>query len=172
MSFEKFYNSTFNGLFRYFYYRYLNKHEAEDLTHETYLRFYKKYSDKKITELEAKKILYGFARNVLKEWIRQNMKLIEVEFIDGIDYEIEMEEIEVLESDSFNKDQEEKNRYLHDAIEELSDYVKTVIKFRYLENLSRKEISEKLGISEDMVHTYQKRGVKYLKQKIGVPPKS
>jgi RNA polymerase sigma factor (sigma-70 family) len=53
-----------------------------------------------------------------------------------------------------------------EAIKGLNPRVKQVITMRFLGNLSRSEIAKQLNISEDDVHTYQKRGVKYLKNMV------
>ena len=55
---------------------------------------------------------------------------------------------------------------LHDTIKSLNPVVRQVLELRFLQNKSRKETAELLQINEDQVHTYQKRGVKYLKDRL------
>ena len=158
-------------MYRFFYYKSVNSAYIEDLSQDVYIRFYNKFSDKELSEVESKKILYGIARNVYKEWVRQSIKEKRVSLLDNFEYE-ELDHGDLLdlflelENPEFDEKLLKNQEILKEAIETLGENVRNVIKMRFVEGLSRKEVAEKLNIKEKDVHTYQKRGVKYLKKLI------
>ena len=173
VTFEEIYKNSFSKVYKYFYYKYVDKSYIEDLSQETFLRFYKEYSQQKYSKEESMKILYGIARNIYKEWVRKAISETNIQFFDNINYE-ELAEIDddydYTETDEFLTHID----LVKNLIEELNEKTKMVLKYRFLDGKSRKEIAAILSISEKDVHTYQKRGIKYLKKKIGesVPPQS
>lgn len=171
MSFEELYNSCFSKVYKFFYYKYVEKDYIEDLVHDAFLRFYKKYSDKDLSSDEHQKILFGICRNVYKEWVRKAVKEKNVSFLDNYEYEIADESVpddEVLfEADNAEKIIENNLELIKECLDELNETVRKVLEYRFLEGKTRKETAELLNIKEKDVHTYQKRGVKYLKKKIG-----
>jgi RNA polymerase sigma-B factor len=144
------------------------------------MRFYKKYGQQMFEEIEAKRILFGFCRNVYREWVREQVKQKRADFLDNYDYESEDEAVEhhtldesleslndfSAEPTEFEKRMEEQRKVLIEALRQLNPRVREVLECRFFHNMTRKQISEKMGISEKDVHTYQKRGIKYLKKMI------
>lgn len=176
VNFEVFYKQSFQKIYRFFYYKSVESSIVEDLTHDVYLRFYQKYSQNPLSEEESIKILYGIARNVYREWVRKSISEKKVSLIDNLDYGNESDEYtaesieslidssnEEVESD-FDQDLAEKMQSVKECFAELNDKVRQVLEYRFLEGKSRKEVAEILGINEKDVHTYQKRGVKYIKK--------
>lgn len=168
MNFEELYKSTFPGLYRFFYYKSVDSALVEDLVQDVYIRFYNKFSQKELSETESRKILYGIAKNVFKEWVRASMKERKVSLFENYEYE-ELDQGDLLdiflsyEVTDFDKKLEEKKILLKDAMDKLSENVRQVIQLRFIEGMTRKETAERLGMKEKDVHTYQKRGIKYLK---------
>lgn len=159
MSFEEIYKLTFKYVYRFFYYKSVNPAEIEDLAHEVYIRYYKKFSSRDIEEVEIKKILYGISNNLYKEWVRQKVKENKVELIDNYDYE---ENVEDFCDEAYEVRLEGQKKQLLEALKLLNEKVRTVLECRFLHGMSRKEISLKLDMKEKDVHTYQKRGIRYL----------
>lgn len=176
MDFESFYKNTFKAVYRYFYYKSVTKSSIEDLSHDVYFRFFNKYSNTNISEIESTKILFGYCKNIYKEWVRKSIKDGNVTYIDDIEYEYIDDEtdrdINDLLSDDYEKQRLKDKEALLNALSSLSSNIRLVLEYRFLKGMSRKEISDKLNISQKDVHTYQKRGIKYLRKLInkkGVP---
>lgn len=173
MPFEEFYQQTFKTCFRFFYYRSVGFENIEDLCQEAYLRFYNKYLDKLQDPEESKKILFGICRNLYKEWVK-NQKTKDLELFENYEYSGSYNSFDASQDEDFVDTLDHYRNVLHTALAELNDTVRKVINLRFIEGKTRGETAEILGISEDNVHTYQKRGVKYLKEKLNnktfVPP--
>lgn len=163
LAFKNLYEASFKALYRYFYYHGVQKSNIEDLIQDTYILFLSKYPDKVEDLLLSKKILYRIAHNKFLESLRTPKEIANQDLIDRTEeknFEIDLlfmiyEDEEKLSS---------LRKKLQQGIEQLKGNVKSVIQLRYLENKTRSEVSNILKISEDMVHTYQKRGVTYLKK--------
>lgn len=179
VDFQAIYNATFQYVYRFFYYKSVNSASIEDLAHDVYLRFYKKYGETSFELVEAKRILFGFCRNVYREWVREQIKEKRSEFLENYDYDVEHEgEISTLsepddvfeefaeEQTDFEKRHESQKELLKEAISRLNPRVKEILECRFFHNMTRKEIAEKLNMNEKDVHTYQKRGIKYLRKMI------
>jgi RNA polymerase sigma-70 factor (ECF subfamily) len=57
-------------------------------------------------------------------------------------------------------------RQLADAVESLAPRYRTALKLRYYEDLPPREISRRLGIPVETVHTHHKRGLELLRQRL------
>jgi RNA polymerase sigma factor (sigma-70 family) len=177
MKFENFYHNTFKGLFRFLYYKGLSKDEAEDLAQESYVRFLTNYgsllNDAGYDEERFTKLLYGIAKNVWRDYIEKRIsekeKVVDLEDAGDIYGQLD-EEIEKYSKPEISSQIHTQIKEVSAAIEELKPTVKRVLKLKYLQNFTRKEIALKLNISEEAVHTYQKRGVRYLKDKLNCAP--
>jgi len=161
--FEDFYKQTFKNTFRFFYYRSVAFSDIDDLTSECYIRFHAKYQEKLSSENESRKILSGIAGNILKEWQRKTFAHKIVELDDEVSQDLMYE---FYAPSDFDDDFGQKQLQLHEMIKSLNPTVRQVLDLRFLQNKTRKEIATTLQISEDQVHTYQKRGVKYLKDRL------
>lgn len=162
MNFSEFYTITYRYVLKFFYDRLENKSLAEDLTHDTYIRFYQKYGSLEISEEEAGKILYGFCRNLYKDYVRKVSKHKSVSFDETFVFE-ENDRDEGIRLLNKNK----KLKVLRKAVGLLPPTLQKVIELRFLTNCSRKESAKILGIKEGSIHTYQKRAIKQLKDLIG-----
>ncbi|MEI6887398.1 MAG: sigma-70 family RNA polymerase sigma factor [bacterium] len=161
MEFKQLYDLCFKKLYRFFYYKGVREGEVEDLIQQTFLEIYTKYykNGSMVNEIN---IVYGFARNILKRWYESNKNTI------NLDEDI----MESLSVTTFETDEEYDNELnlmsnkVKVAIENLHESTRQVIKLRFLDGLSRKDTAISLGISEDQVHTIQKRGIQYLKEQL------
>lgn len=166
MNFEELYNTTFKNIYRFFYYKGVNPSAIEDLTHDVFIRFYQKYNNKALDPVESKKILFGISRNLYKEWVRQSMKEKRSEFDEQF-IQIEGDSLDDYDENVYEHRVEKQKQQLKKAILQLNPKIRMVLEYRFFHNMSRKEIAEKLNIGEKDVHTYQKRGIKYLHKIIG-----
>jgi RNA polymerase sigma factor (sigma-70 family) len=171
MNFETFYQQSYKVVYKYFYYRIYDKSLVDDLTQDVYVRFYKKYftdsdciSAENVTE--HMKLVYGFCRNIYKEHIYKSLKTPSIQFNDEIDYGL----LNTLTEKSINEVEVTRlKRILKEAISKLNPTVRRVIELRFLHSMTRKEVANILEVSEDDVHTYQKRGIKYIKNLVTNP---
>ncbi|QQR93596.1 RNA polymerase sigma factor [bacterium] len=169
-TFAKIHVENFKRFFYFFYHKpYINRDTAEDLVSETFLRGYKYTLENSISEEEVLKLLFGIAKNVYKEWVKKNIAMAEVEFNEEISSFID--EYEALDDPNISSTEipnkhEKMIEQCKDVIDTFSDKLKYVMRYRFIEGLSRAETAQILHISEDAVHTYQKRGIKYLKEKV------
>jgi RNA polymerase sigma factor (sigma-70 family) len=168
---KSFYDSNYKSLFRYFYYKGLSIEESEDLLSETFYKLIVRYRDIiLLDQVKAKKIVWGIAHNLLVDKIQANLRQRGVSIDELADIEspetLSDEEIYELEDPQF----EEKILLLKEsllvAISKLSPRMNEIVTLKFYKGFTRKMISEKLSISEDMVHTYQKRAIRYLKKSL------
>lgn len=164
--FSELYQTSFKGVFRFFYYKSVNFNSIEELCQEVYLRFWKNYTSKLGDADQCKKILYGICLNVYREWVRSQ---ISSQFVSLESYWEQLMDEDSLSSTQNWEDEkyeehlgELKNR-LRTAIAKLSPRLREVVELKYLQGLTRRQTSEQMGLTEDQVHTYQKRAVKALK---------
>ncbi|MBU6389856.1 RNA polymerase sigma factor [Patescibacteria group bacterium] len=164
MTTQQLYEANFSSIFRYFYYKDLSKEEAEDLTQETFLRFYRGYAVQDRSETECRKILFGIAKNLLKGWFTEQSHRSSIELRD--DFPIPLEP-NILNSDQAEECLEEQLPLLKEAIAKLNPTLRTVITLRFVEGMTRQEVAQKLGTKEKYVHIYQQRAIKALRKIVG-----
>jgi RNA polymerase sigma factor (sigma-70 family) len=160
------YNETYKSLYRFLYYKNLDKKDVEDLLQESYYRFFSKYGDRSLLVEECKKILYSVALNVYREWVRRNMR--EQTFELEQDYPSQAADIGYFE-DAEVDDFEKYRSLLFAAIDELNPTLQAVVRMRFIENMTRAQIAEKLGTKEKYVHIYQQRAIEMLQKKVVSP---
>lgn len=157
------YNKYFIKLYRYFFYKTLDKALSEDLTSDTFLRFADCVSgEAKIDDYV--KFLYGIANNVFMEALR---KKYSAQFITGIEWDVMSEEL----VDDFIEDADKVDNAQNSREELAKKYIKLlpvkqrkILTLRLIERLSLKEICEKIGKDMNYVKTTQKRAIKSLKE--------
>ena len=126
------YKLHFTSVYRFFYYKSVNTSEIEDLVHDVFMRFYTKYSQETFDEDEAKKILYGYARNIYKEWVRARIKEKKSDFNDDIDYS---DSFDSLPGKEFEEKLKSQRLQVQEALKLLNPKVKAVS--TYLRNRPR-----------------------------------
>lgn len=163
-AFQEFYDHSFKPAYRFFYYKNVNHSQIEDLVQDAFLRFYQTYQHKLESLYEARKILLGICLNVYREWVRTQMAIGNTwEYLEEADWEEEKASFQEYSDPDYDNQMEKRKVLLRQSLAELSGTVRQVLELRFLSGLTRRQTAEKLEISEDQVHTYQKRGVKYLK---------
>lgn len=162
------YKTTFNGLYKYFYYKTLSRSDAEDLTSETFLQFTKAVVAQKDIQ-DPTKYLYGVAKNVFLAFLRE--KYSEDELADILKLLNVREPIaamtEYVETLDAFPTLEERAKYF---INQLPQKQKELITLRLIDKLTPTEISRQIGKDTNYVKTTLKRGMKSLKQVIACTP--
>lgn len=158
---EVLYDLYFEKVYRFFYYKFLSREMAEDLTSETFLTFVKQ--SKKNTDIDdPKKYLFGIARNIFLKTLEEKYKKgIQISF-DAIadrfaDY---VEEIDESRAKQTPED------VIKPLIKQLPEKQRRILHMRLIEKHTLSDICEKLGKDMNYVKTTQKRGIKKLKELI------
>lgn len=125
--------------------------DAQDLVQNVFIAFYDKIGD--IDEKTATAYLYRMSHNMALNWIKQRKRFILKP----------MEDFQNI-PDKPTKTEEPSYDVLNMAIQSLPVKLSTVIHLQYYENLSYKEISDKLGISVKAVESLLVRAKKQLRK--------
>lgn len=119
----------YNKIYRYCYYRVRNKDVAEDLTQETFLRFFESNYQEKGREMNY---LYTIAKNLCINEIKNNVLTLQNE--------------EIADESVFDEDLVEKI-HIRNLLMELPDDDREVLILRYMNGETVSDISKLLGIS-------------------------
>lgn len=135
----------YNKIYRYCYYRVRNKDVAEDLTQETFLRFFESNYQEKGREMNY---LYTIAKNLCINEIKNNVLTLQNE-------EIAYESV-------FDEDLVEKI-HIRNLLMELPDDDREVLILRYMNGETVSDISKLLGISRFALYRKIQNAKKELK---------
>lgn len=138
----------YDRIYRYCYYKVRNKETAEDITQETFLKY---FSDNLCIK-RGKDIafLYTVAKNLCIDYFRK----VQSEELD--------EDIQTKEDIEINLD----SIVLKDAVKNLPEELSEILLLRYANELHINEIADYLGISRFAVNRRLKSAVKEIKNKI------
>ncbi len=135
----------YNKIYRYCYYRVRNKDVAEDLTQETFLRFFESNYQEKGREMNY---LYTIAKNLCINEIKNNVLTLQNE-------EIAYESV-------FDEDLVEKI-HIRNLLMKLPDDDREVLILRYMNGETVSDISKLLGISRFALYRKIQNAKKELK---------
>lgn len=157
--FEQVYLQYSDKIFRFVYFKTNNACLAEDITSEVFIRAWKNWE--KFKPDYTKAWFYKIANNLLIDhWRRQkNKKDVSLEKIvdDGFEPSNNEDLIEKISKD-------EKIKKLNKALESLPENLREVAILRFINELSAKEVSEILNLSEVNVRVLQHRALLKLKE--------
>jgi RNA polymerase sigma-70 factor (ECF subfamily) len=154
---EDLYNQNIKNLYKFFYFKVLNRSIAEDLTSETFLRFAQYIKNEDI--LNHKSFLYGIAKNIFLEFLKDKYQKeinIDEELLDFYNYTEEFTE------SISNRPKLEK--LLVELLPKIPKKQEEILRLRLIEKLSIKEICNLLNKKEFYVKTTQNRAIKSLKK--------
>lgn len=122
--------------------------DSEEATQDTFIKFYK--SNKAFpTQIDEQRYIVRIAINASKDVLRKRKNTYELH-----------ENVVIKEIKQNNKEME----YLLQIIDKLKPKYKVIITLKYIEEMSTKEISSILNISEAAVRKRQQRAIEQLKQ--------
>lgn len=135
----------YDKIYKYCYFKVHNIHLAEDLTQETFLRYFAQNSY--INRGKQLAYLYTIARNLCTDYYRKRKtEELPEEVADNL-----MENVE-------------NNLYLQMAVEKLPEEMQELILLHYVNGLTGREISEITGLSRTAIYRREKEALKRLKQ--------
>jgi RNA polymerase sigma-70 factor, ECF subfamily len=151
----KMYNNYADDIYRYLYAHGGDKELAEDLMADTFMRALKNIETFDFKQPRA--WLYTIARNLLRDHWKKKSTLSLNEDLEIVDESDSVEEI-VEKSLRANR--------LKSALDKLPSKESEVIKLRFVQNLSAKEVALVLNISAENVRIIQHRALKKMKGEI------
>ena len=155
---ETVYDLHADKLYRFFYFKVLNKHIAEDLTSDVFIALAEKASQLEQDTTIFEKYLYGIARNKWNGYLRQKYKeqSLSVEEIDDFSAYVK-EEVDEMQSMSL------KDRALY-FINLLPPKQKIVATLRLIDGLTPIEISKKIQKPINYVKVTLRRALRRLEE--------
>ena len=145
-------------IYRFVYFKVSHREEAEDLTHQVFLKSWENIADYELYEFPFSSWLYRIARNQTIDYYRTKKSNSSLESIAETKSLEDDEIISELIDDSFNI------KKIKEAIVLLSDDQQNVIILRFIEDLSPKETAEIMDKTEGAIKILQHRAIKKLKE--------
>lgn len=132
-----------------------NRHDAEDIVSEIFLKVYEKYSSYDGERASLSTWIYTVTRNTVIDYFRSNKSEEELpkDFSCG-----DLEEDEFLKKESLHE--------LGRALAELDERSRALIIFRYYKEMTLKEIADRMGISYAYVKILHKSALHDLRTRI------
>ncbi len=158
---EQIYSEQVDRVYAYFYIKCLNRHVAEDLTSQTFVKFVEQKTD--VVESNLVKYLYGIMRHVWADFLRAKYRQQHhtLQFIDDFEQHVE-ETIEEFRTADL------KSRAQH-FIDRLPTKQRIVATKRLIEELTIDEVATELSASKSYVKTTQNRAIKSLRKMVTRP---
>jgi len=158
-AFEKIYDSYVPKIFRFVFLKTGNRENAEDLTSETFFRFWKYIRKEKIEAKTAEPILYRIARNLIIDFYRK--KEVATEEISEETLNCLRDEKSDLISELISR---EEIREMTEMLQELKDEYQEIIILRDVEGFEIGEIAEITGKTKGSVRVLSHRALKALEK--------
>jgi len=140
-------------------------HDSEDLTSETFFKFWQKSRENRLNNIKIeypRAMLYRIAGNLVIDFYRKkSRKEVSLDPEDKIITKIK-DRVDLVVSSNLNSDMDQ----IKTALAQLREEHQNAIVWRYLDELSTKEIAEILGKSEGAARVLIHRALNALKRKI------
>jgi len=156
-AFSALYTAYVGKIYRFIALKVSSVQEAEDLTHEVFLKALSNIRKYEKRGASFTSWLYEIARNKVIDHYRTKKVNVGLEVIDA---EIVSEDVPLTQT----LDNEFQNERVRQAILALPEEYQTVLILRFTEDLSPKEIAKIVGKSEGSIRVTQHRALERLKQ--------
>ncbi len=175
--------AQYDKIYRYCYFKLHNRQTAEDITQETFLRYFQRYDH--VTGGEALKCLYTIARNLCIDEYRRQTGERALEYAYGNffrsdlrkenDVQDDLRRIDCTREKLFRENQEDQiitTLTVREALSELQEDEQELLLLRYVNEVPVSAIGRMLGISRFAVHrrlaAVQKKFKDILEKKGGI----
>ena len=145
-------------IYRFVYLKVSHREEAEDLTHQVFLKSWENIADYESYGLPFSSWLYRIARNQTIDYYRTKKESMGLENISETKFTEDAEKISKFMDDSRDL------KKIEEAIALLSEDQQDVMILRFVEDFSLKETAEILERTEGAIKLIQYRAVKRLKK--------
>lgn len=142
-------------IYRFIYIKVSHREEAEDLTHQVFLKSWQNISEYSFQGFPFSAWLYRIARNQIIDYYRTKKNVLSIE--ESIELKIESPKIKKID-DGFDIERVRK------AISQLNPEQQDVIILRFIEDFSPKETAAAINKTENAVKLLQYRAIKNLKK--------
>lgn len=158
---EEIYDGYVEKIYRFFFYKVVNREVAEDLTSQTFLTFARAIKTRDDID-NHRSFLFGVAKNIFLKFLREKYTHQE----KSLD---EIEEFFEAYVDTFIEEADS-GKHVLDMLEKalpgVPEKQQLVLRLRFLEGRTIQEIATMLGKDENYVSTTQKRGLQSLRKVI------
>ena len=158
-AFVRLYRRHYDAIFRYCVHRLFERHMAEDITAEVFLKVMENLNSFKGTEKQFHSWLYKIATNAINDHLRRAARR------DGL-YINSLEQTNNQVDDC--EESTEKLALLREAVLSLKPRYQTVITLRFFENMKLTEVAEVLGSSPGTVRSQLSRALAKLRKKLPI----
>jgi RNA polymerase sigma-70 factor (ECF subfamily) len=164
--FSMIYEETMPRIYRYYYYKTMQRELSEDLTSEVFIRVYRNLRN---TRLNAKSFIswiYRIANNLLIDYFRKNNKMIQP--IDDLSNNIQVTDEELMKKESsyLKRELDLERPELISAIARLTGLQKDVIILRFIEDMDYSTIARIFGKNKGTIRGIVFRAVEKLKKEM------
>jgi RNA polymerase sigma-70 factor, ECF subfamily len=158
-AFSLLYRRHYDALFKYCVHRLFDRHMAEDVTSQVFLRVVEKFHSFKGNEKQFRGWLYVIATNFINEHLRK----------DAVHKKAQKYLKENPQNHNNNiEDKSAKLELLKNAILTLKPKYQTIITLHYFEKMKTEQIAETLGTTPATVRSQLSRGVEKLRKKMNI----
>ncbi|MFA4999226.1 MAG: sigma-70 family RNA polymerase sigma factor [Parcubacteria group bacterium] len=156
-AFGRLYDYYLPAIYRFILLKVGQREEAEDLTHQVFLKAWQNISGFTERGFPLSSWLYRIARNLIADRYRKTRPFI------GISEEFVSEQL-IFRPDTTKLDDKKDIARIMDSLRELKDVERDVVIMRFVEDLSVKEVAEAINKSEGAVKLIQHRALKRIKE--------
>ncbi len=158
-AFALLYRRHYDAVFKYCVHRLFDRHLAEDVTSQVFLKVVEKFHDFKGDERQFRNWLYKIATNFVNDQMRKSAR-------QKTALSIFQEKSNITNSN--REDSSAKLAVLKQAMLTLKPRYQTIITLRFFENLKLTEIAEVLGSSPGTVRSQLARALAKLRKKLNI----
>lgn len=133
-----------------------NRDEVQDLVQEVYVRVYEAAAREQ--PRAVKPFLFAIARNLMIDRLRQ-MNVVSFEAVADFD---KLNVIDDVPSPERQTSAREELRQLQKALDALPPRCRQIVIWRKIENMSQREVAQKLGVTEEVVESQVAKAMRLL----------
>jgi RNA polymerase sigma-70 factor (ECF subfamily) len=156
-AFVRLYRRHYDAIFRYCVYRLFDRHMAEDITAEVFLKVVENLGRFRGNERQFRNWLYKVASNAVNDHLRRTARR------DGL-VKNSREQVNIQDADC--GELSEKLAILREAVLSLKPRYQTIITLRFFENMKVTEVADVLGSSPGTVRSQLARALVKLRKKL------
>jgi RNA polymerase sigma-70 factor (ECF subfamily) len=156
--FEKVYGQLSKGIFRYIYFKVSDFELAQDITADTFIRYWKVLLQKKEIEND-KALIYKIANGIVIDYYRRKKEKNNVS-LENIDERL----LGIFEGFEDTIDLKEKVQEVFIKMKEIKKEYRDVLLLHYVEDLTIKEIAFIQNKTENAIRVFLHRALKLLKE--------